>query len=27
LTIQNDIGATDAHVLVIHVEHGLVSVT
>ena len=27
LTIQNDIGATDAHVLVVHVEHGLVSVT
>jgi uncharacterized protein Yka (UPF0111/DUF47 family) len=27
LTIQNDIGATDAHVLVIHVESNLVSVT
>ena len=27
LTIQNDIGATDAHVLVVHVENGLVSVT
>ena len=27
LTIQNDIGATDAHVIVVHVESGLVSVT
>lgn len=27
LTIQNDIGETDAHVLVIHVEEGAVSVT
>ncbi len=27
LTIQNDIGATDAHVLVVHVESSLVSVT
>lgn len=27
LTIQNDIGATDAHVLVIHVENASVSVT
>jgi len=27
LTIQNDIGATDAHVLVVHVENTLVTVT
>ena len=27
LTIQNDIGSTDAHVIVIHVEAGVVSVT